>query len=589
MMKNKKNLTDNSTMEQSQNHNNILESIKDTIKKISALTKVLCKDYIENLPVFNGKNSTQGKLFKICIVIVIFGLTYLSYKIIGFLEKTGQPQIFLNIYLLIMAMIVIFQQIIASTNIYYFSKDLEYILPLPIKPIELLISRFNMLMCISYSTMILFGFIPLLIYGLIASTSIFYYPGMFIVLLTFPIFFGLIVSTVMLFVMQLSKIIKNKDVFQFIITMLMMGIITIFEATAINKIFSNVEQIEQIQAGEAINLIEVMDDKIVNINDYLITLNSSVKLLIEENLLSNSFELLKIILVNIIAICIFIFIGKRLYLKNILKNIQKVNIPKTKRKDIKHKYKKTNKNKAYIKNEFRELIKTPAFFMQCIFPIVTIVIILAIIIVSMYPSLVAIMQDEELTEQIDEITFELSMGITIIIIAQMIFTFSNLSITAISRKGKNAFFIKYIPIPLYKQFLYLNIPQVTLNILVSIVVLGVTKYLVQEISILNLLLLFIIITLLNILNSFLMLIVDLNKPNLEWDNETDAIKQNQNKLYQYVLTIFLILILVYFAQVFEKINLYLALAILIGILFIILFFINLIINKKEKKLFKKII
>ena len=304
------------------------------LRKIIILTKILCKDYFENLPIMSKKNSAQGKLFKICLVIAIFGLAFLSYKIIDFLRRTGQPQIFLNIYLLIMAILVIFQQIIASTNIYYFSKDLEYILPLPIKPIELLIARFNMLISISYSTIIFFLFIPLLIYGLIASTSILYYPSMIIILLIFPIFFGLIVSTVMLFVMQLSKIIKNKDVFQFIITMLMMGIITIFEATAINQIFSNVEQIEQIQAGEAINLIEVMDDKIVNINDYLITLNPSVKLLIEENLLSNSFELLKIILVNIIAICIFIFIGKRLYLKNILKNIQKINIPKTKRKNI---------------------------------------------------------------------------------------------------------------------------------------------------------------------------------------------------------------------------------------------------------------
>lgn len=559
------------------------------LRKIMILTKILCKDYFENLPIMSKKNSAQGKLFKICLVIAIFGLSFLSYKIIDFLRRTGQPQIFLNIYLLIMAILVIFQQIIASTNIYYFSKDLEYILPLPIKPIELLIARFNMLISISYSTIIFFLFIPLLIYGLIASTSILYYPSMIIILLIFPIFFGLIVSTVMLFVMQLSKIIKNKDVFQFIITMLMVGIITIFEATAINQIFSNVEQIEQIQAGEAINLIEVIDNKIVNINDYLITLNPSVKILIGKNILNNIFELLKISLINIIAFIIFIFIGKRLYLKNILKNIQKVNISKTKRKDAKHKYKKINKNKAYIKNEFRELIKTPAFFMQCVFPIIAIVIVLAVIVISMYPSFVAIMQDEEVSEQMEKLTFDMSIVATIIILAQIVFTFSNLSITTISRKGKNAFFIKYIPIPLYKQFLYLNIPQVTLNILVSIVVLGVTKYLVQEISILNLLLLFIIITLLNILNSFLMLIVDLNKPNLEWDNETDAIKQNQNKLYQYVLTIFLILILVYFAQVFEKINLYLALAILIGILFIILFFINLIINKKEKKLFKKII
>ena len=38
-----------------------------------------------------------------------------------------------------------FQVALASTNIYYFSKDLELVLPLPIKSDELLIAKFNIL------------------------------------------------------------------------------------------------------------------------------------------------------------------------------------------------------------------------------------------------------------------------------------------------------------------------------------------------------------------------------------------------------------------------------------------------------------
>ena len=208
--------------------------------------------------------------------------------------------------------------------------------------------------------------------------------------------------------------------------------------------------------------------------------------------------------------------------------------------------------------------------------------------VQIYPSIIAIMQNEEIAEQIPEFKFDVSIFSAILIIAQIIFTFSNLSITAISRKGKNAFFIKYIPISLYKQFIYLNLPQIILNIFVSIILLGTAKKIIPQINIIYLILLFIGIFIINIINSFLMVVADLRRPNLEWDNEADAIKQNKNKLYQYVLTIIIILFLLYLQKILQKINLNISIFIILFILLIILFLINKIIKNKIKKLFNKI-
>lgn len=567
-----------------------ISNLKDVIdlKKVSALTKVLCKDYFEKLPIYKLKDYAQGKLFKLCVIIAVFGLAYLSYYLINFLQKIGYPQIFLNVYLLIMGIVIIFQQILASTNIYYFSKDLEYVLPFPIKPLELLLARFNMLMSISYISVAMFVFIPLVVYGMVAAQSLLYYPAMLIVLISFPIFFGLIISSIMLFIIQLSKIIKNKDIFQFIITFIMTGILIFYGMQAINSIFSNADIIQKIQQGENINLIEIINNKIININNYLLTINPSVKILLEKNILKNLIEVIKILLINLVAFILFIIIGKKLYLKNILINIQKINISKNKNKKENYKYKKNSKEKAYIKNEFKQLIKVPTFFMQCILPIILIVISLTAVVIAVYPSLVAIMQNEEISGQMPEFKIDLSVLITIVVIIQIVFTFSNLSITAISRKGENAFFIKYIPISLYKQFLYLNLPQIILNCFISFIILGATKYLIPEINIIYLFILFIIGLILNIINSFLMLIVDLIRPNLEWDNEIDAIKRNKNKLYQYVLTIIIVLFLIYLAKIFKNINLNLSIIIILLILIFLLFLINKIIRNKINKLFNKI-
>ena len=570
---------------------NKLKDIFD-IKKVMSLTKILCKDYFEKLPIFRSKDSTQGKIYKLCLIVGAIGLIYLSYYIIDFLQQTSTPQIFLSAYLLIMAIIIIFQQILASTNVYYFSKDLEYILPFPIKPIELLVARFNMLVTITYVSMAVFLFTPLIIYGLMAGGSIFYFPGMIIVAITFPIFFGLIISSIMLVVMQLSKIIKNKDIFQMVVTFIIMSIFTIFEMLAITSILSNEGEIGQALQGESVDIISTIDYKIKEVNNYLITINPSVNILTGKNILINIIELIKITLANIIAFIIFIFIGKKLYLNNILINIQKINSKKIKDKKQKNnKYKNNTKEKAYIKNEFRELIKTPAFFLQCVCPTILIVIALTAVFINIYPSINVILTTEEVVEQLPEFTLDLSVLVLITVIMQLMYTFSNLSITAISRKGKNAFFVKFIPISLYKQFLYLNLPQIILNIFISLIILGAAKYLIAELTIIHLIILFIIGLILNIINSFLMLVVDLRKPNLEWDNETDAIKQNKNKLYQYVLTIIISLLLIYLQSIFVKINLNLILGILLIliILLIILFLINIIIKNKINKLFNKII
>jgi len=565
-------------------------NFKDIIdfKKIISLSKVLCKEYFEKLPMFNSKNSKQSKLFKAAGIISAFALGYLSYNIIDFFKKTGQPQIFLNIYLLISAIIIIYQQILASINIYYFSKDLEDILPLPIKPIELLISRFNMLVTISYVNIIMFVFVPLLLYGMMVSRTFIYYPSMLIMLAIFPIFFALIISVIMLFVMQLSKIIKNKEIFQLIVITILIGSFTIFEGWAIENVLSNTVEIEQIQQGEEINLIEIINNKVSEINKYLITINPSVKILTQNNILNNLIQLIKIILVNIIAFILFLLVGKKLYLKNILINIEKINLNKIKNKITDFKYKKNNKKISYIKNEFRELIKTPTFFMQCIIPSILMVVALALIIISVYPSIELIMNDENVIKEIPEFKFDIGLFVTLLVIIQLVYTTSNLSMTAISRKGRNAFFIKYIPISLYKQFLYMNIPQIIINTVISLIILSAAKYLIPKIQIVYLIIIFIAGLILNIINSFLMLVADLRKPNLEWDNETDAIKQNKNKLYQYVLSIIICLVLIYFKQIFEKINLNLAITIILTFLLFVLFLANKIIKNKINKLFNRI-
>ena len=100
-----------------------------------------------------------------------------------------------------MGVIFTYQTILICTNVFYYSKDLEYILPLPIKPIELLISKFINLITIIYFSELLFLAIPLLFYGLVVQQTLLYFISMILVLILFPIVPAIFISIIILFVM----------------------------------------------------------------------------------------------------------------------------------------------------------------------------------------------------------------------------------------------------------------------------------------------------------------------------------------------------------------------------------------------------
>lgn len=519
----------------------------------------------------------------------------MSQKCIGFLVDIGQEKIFLEIFFLILNIIIMSQTILSCTNIYYFSKDIECILPLPIKPIELLISKFNTILSMTYITELSFCTIPLLIYGLMTNNNLFYYFWLIIILIVFPIFIILLISTLMLVITKLLKFIKNKDNFQLVITIILILIFALFQINAFGKLSKNNVNFQIKDNNQNIiennklqnNNMTNVNNKITEINKYFLIINLCVEILNESNNLNCLINLIKITFIEIIELIIFIIIGKKLYLNNLINNISKINIKKLKNKNKINKYRKINKSKKYIIEEFNSLIKNPTFLIQCIFPTILVGMLIGGLVIIIFPVILEMIKFEK---QLQEIRIEFNFQITMIIlgIIQLIFIFSNISLTTITRKGKNAVFIKYIPIDFYKQFLLLNTPQILFNNISIIIILIIMRCLITSIGILGILILFILANLLNIINSFILLIVDFERPNLNWNNETLAIKENSNKLFQYVLAIINILLLIYLNKLFVGINFSLALILTIIIFLIIIIIINLYIKNNIKKLFDKI-
>lgn len=527
-----------------------------------------------------GKFNKKSTYFWLLIIVMV-AIGILSNYILSFLQQYGQTGIFLDVIFAMLLLIMFMQSIILSINVFYFSKDIEYFLPLPLRPMELMLSKFNTIMLVLYGSEAIFALIPLCLYGTTINLGIIYYPLLLIALLLLPILPTLIVSVLSLFLMQIMKFIKNKNVFQILITLLFIVIIVVAEIFYIKAV---IEMPNDNEMNE--EMLVNMQNVAKKINSSFLVVNPLISVLKDQNIWLN---LIKVIGIYAIGFIILFFIGSKLYIKGVFKATQYSKKKVSKKIDIQSSVKITSPKVAYLKNEFRGLFRSPIFFMQGIFPVCMTMIALVFVIVFFKFNVID--KSQELVQSFSELKLNGEGASLILIACQIFFSFINISITSISRQGKNAVFMKYIPVNLYTQFLLKNVPQITFSTVFAIIIILMAKLLFPAIQLLDMLILFVISMIIGVLNSFLMMIVDIKRPNLDWNAEIEVIKQNENKLFQYVWSIVTVVILMYTKNLFaDNFNLYIAYLVLFTIFTILLILVNVYVKKQidKNKLFNKI-
>lgn len=144
--------------------------------------------------------------------------------------------------------------------------------------------------------------------------------------------------------------------------------------------------------------------------------------------------------------------------------------------------------------------------------------------------------------------------------------------------------VKYLPLPLRKQ-LDLKISIGILTNMFSSFLVAIAYYICLK-NILNTILLFSALMLLNIISEKYKVLIDLKNPQLNWDSEYTMMKQNTNVLYVLFYTFIVVMILVASSFIIQNTLLFLC-----TVLFVTLI-INTIISehvyKKQDIIFKKL-
>ena len=530
--------------------------------KVIKLTKIFLKNSFSNMDARMGiSTKSKSKIIVYGLLFLYFAglIIFLGYNLLDGLIAIHQETIFVGMILFMIFGLAIIQTIFSSINILYFTKDSEYLLPLPLKPYQIILARTNVMLIAEYVIIFLIGFIPLVMYGILTGAGIVYYLTMILAVILVPILPVLLISMLVMFIMSFAKLTKNRNRFQLFATLLVLAIIIAISisTSGMKQDLTNEEMAQMVvQANGMIELVK----------GYVPTVDYLMEALTTNSLFTAIVEVLKTLGITIIGFIVYMLIAQKIYFKGLVGNLFGGGASSSNKEINQKEYRNSKLYKSYVGKEFKNMARNPVFLMQCLIPAVLIPIIMVVVVYAGLNS--DGMGLEQITQMIQQMpTNTFFIACIILGVIQFFTMFIYISITAISRDGENAVFMKYIPVSLYKQYMYKIIPNIIMNIVTIIITLGMAEYLLRLPAI-TLIALFIVATIMGILQSIAMIIVDLKRPKLNWDSEYAVAKQNLNLVFPVLLAMVNIVILVGFVYLLKDINIYMGVGIL-GILYIV--------------------
>jgi ABC-2 type transport system permease protein len=148
----------------------------------------------------------------------LLGVVPILYGIIDFVQRSylvlrpiDQERAILNLGILSGQIIILIFGIYYVVSAFYFSRDLEMLIPLPLRPFEVMTSKFAVVMVNEYLTIAAFVLPILITYGLQDKGGAGYWFNAILIYLTLPVIPLAIISVLVVSMMRVINISRKKD------------------------------------------------------------------------------------------------------------------------------------------------------------------------------------------------------------------------------------------------------------------------------------------------------------------------------------------------------------------------------------------
>lgn len=483
-----------------------------------------------NFNQFNNKNDAKKVVLYIFVVIAMTP-AYILYirlmKQVGFsFLMINQASYFLALAHYAAVMMVFFLGLTYVLSYYYFSRDTDMLIPLPVKGRSIIISKFISILVFEYLALGIF-IIPILIinYSLVGGGLIYYLKAILLFLVT-PVVPLSLASIIIITIMKFTNIKGKKDLIRvvsmFLFLFVFLGLQIVVQRAMMNIPFGNEQEFFSNLFTDNRYMIDMLG------RFYPLSRWASLSLV--DNSINALYGLLGVLLTSAVFFIVMVLFSEKMYLGGIIggNEIQSKKKALTSEEFTKASGKVSSSFMAIFKVDLITLIKTPIYMFNC----VSIVVLVPFIFLVM-PALTGVSSDMDVFIGIYQSNVKLfAFGLAG---AYMLFAALNpTASTTFSREGKTFYITRIIPVDARDHIIGRALAPILMQIFTIIVIsIGVRFYIPINLSTM-------------LISGFLGfaaslpvilsgILVDINRPLLDWDNPQRAVKQNMNVIIAMII------------------------------------------------------
>jgi ABC-2 type transport system permease protein len=466
-------------------------------------------------------------LLPILLVVAFLPLMYSFGNMVSFmydaLAPVEQEGVILGMGLAMVSLIIFLFGIFYVINVFYFAQDIEHLLPLPLTPAQIVSAKFFVTLLYEYVTAFIILAPILVTYGLKSGAGPLFYVYAVLIFLSLPVIPLVIASVVAMLVMRVTNIGKNKDRYRMI-----GGMAAIVLAVGFNIVFQRSSggnwtesELQEMMLGGGQSFLKI-------VTRMFPSAQFAAEALLRPAALAGLANLALYLGLSALFFLAFAALGQRIYFKGVMglsesaarrrrlsdEQLDKSTVPRS-------------ALLAYFLKEWRLLVRTPAYFLNCVL-LSFLWPVLVLIPVFVQPDALAMIQGLAALVEREETAGLVLAG------ACGLFLFTSgsnaVTATAISREGSAMFVNKYIPVPYGMIIAAKVLSGWVLTLVNTLLFIGVAAFVVRFPPSFAFLLLAVGIPA-SLFSCLAGIVFDLNFPKLHWDNEQKAVKQNLNALY----------------------------------------------------------
>lgn len=330
------------------------------MKNFRTLLKMISRNNDMEMP----EHGEKAKGYKVMGIIAMCCIMIPCCLVVGFIvyimtaalmEAGGQTE-GLNLVIQLMSVFGVIFSIMVIFNLLYFSSDLDHLLPLPVKPAELVAAKFTHAYFAEsvMEFMVLFcGFIGYFIAAELKPVSVLTsIIGVFL-LPVLPLVYCGVFSLIIMAFFSRAKLLKNVD--------FMVGLAILVFAGLFVWSFA---QMDSVNINNYIDSLKNGDNIFINImNRVFFTVPLFIKALQGDSIV----YMFLFILVNALCVALLLVLGNALYLKGVyLVSSSRRSGRRRREKEGLESFAIRTPFKAYLDKEFKTLVRTPAYRKYCV-------------------------------------------------------------------------------------------------------------------------------------------------------------------------------------------------------------------------------